>query len=648
MGDVYKNPSATNYDFAGWATRFNIKCADGRTIKQSAFDECNGKIVPIVFQHNHKDLDAVVGKGLLESRPEGMYMYGLLSHSADGQRAKTLVDEGVITALSIYANQLRESEGNVYHGNIREVSLVLAGANEGAYIEYPSIRHSDGSYTPDDESGDFYFYNNALEHSVFAKDILEPEVEPVIEHADEPKEEKTVADKKPEGKKKSLEDIIATMNEEQQAAFYQAMEYAVDHAADIKKQVDGDDDGDDKGGEAAEHSFDGGEEYMQYNPFEGAKGDGVLSYDAFMEERANIEHDIFDETNMRAAGTFKKSVALALAHGNYNIDNLTTSGDLEMFLPKDSSIRTQGVLQHDSYGVENIDYLFPEDHNLNREPMLIARDDEWVSVVLGGVAHVPFEKFRSMWADITEEDARARGYIKGNLKKEEVFKLLRRSTDACMFYKRQKLDRETIIRIKDFNIVAWLWKEMRKMLNEELARAIVFGDGRESTSPDKIQEDCIHPIISDDNFWCIKDTVSTSGQTVYEVADAMLETAVRAFEDYKGSGAPIMFMTYGQIADYRLMKDTQGYRLYKNVGEIADAFGVSRIVQIPTEVVPDNFGCLIVNLKDYTVGTNAGGEITSFDRFDMDYNQYSYLLEGRCSGMLTKPYSAIYITKTAN
>lgn len=644
MGDVYKNPSATNYDFAGWATRFNIKCADGRTIKQSAFDDCNGKIVPIVYQHNHKDLDAVVGKGLLESRKEGMYMYGLLSHSADGQKAKGLIEEGVVTALSIYANQLRESGGNVYHGNIREVSLVLAGANEGAYIEYPSIQHADGSYTPDDESGDFYFYNNALEHSVFTKDSLEPTVEPVIEHADEPKEEKPVAEKQTEGKK-SLDDIIATMNEEQQAAFYQALEYAVDHASEIKKQVDDDEDEDEDDGDEAEHDDFGGDEYMQYNPFEqGAGGQGVLSLDAFIETRQSLEHDIFDDTNLRAAGTFKKAVSMALAHGNYG-DEFKDQNDLTVFFPDNRTGRTGGVLQHDSYGVEHIDYLFPEDHNLNQEPMLIARDDEWVSVVLGGVSHVPFEKFRSLWADITEDEARARGYIKGNLKKEEVFKLMRRSTDACMFYKRQKLDRETIIRIKNFNIVAWLWKEMRKMLNEELARAIVFGDGRDATNPDKIDESSIHPIISDDNFWTIKKSVTVGQKTRYEVADAMLETAVRSYEDYKGSGAMTLFMTEGQLADYRLMKDNQGYRLYKNLSEIADAFGVSRIVRIPKEVVPANFGLLLLNLKDYTVGTNEGGEITSFDKFDMDYNQYSYLLEGRCSGMLTKPYSAIYVTK---
>jgi len=601
---------AFKYDFAGWATKYNIKCTDGRTIRHGAFSNCAGKKVPLVYQHNHNDITNVLGSVLLEGRPEGMYAYGAFNNTENAEAAREIVAHGDITALSIFANHLSEKSGNVYHGDIKEVSLVLAGANEGATIEFPIIQHSDGSYSYDFDADEAVISMSSIDGWLDDSGELTDEEEAAIMHADkeesdeeEEKEEKETPKQKGDGgqkKQRGLTEIIESLPEEDQATMYLALDYIAEHGSEIKsKMSEGD-------GEAA-HFDEGGN--MKYNVFEGMQGGqvGTLSHADF----EDLQNTVLTEAKRN--GKFKEAF---IAHAA-------------------------------EYGIESIDYLFPDATPINgTEPEFINYDQEWVKVVMQGVKRSPIARVKMQYADITEDEARAKGYMKGNRKKDEVFGLLRRSVGPCTVYKRNKLDRDDILDIKSFDVVNWLKREMRMKLDEEIARAILFSDGRDPLSEDKIKEDCIHPIVKEDDLFCIKYTVPT-GADVDATAKNVIRACNKARKSYRGSGNPIMFMSEDMLIDMLLLEDADGHDLYEDQSKLEKKMRVSRIVTIPEEIMPTDIYGLIVNLNDYTVGTDRGGEISTFEDFDIDFNQQKYLMEGRCSGTLTKPFSAIVLKKTS-
>lgn len=573
------------FDFSGWATKANLKCSDGRTIMKDAFKDNDGKQVPLVWNHQHNDPDNVLGHALLENRNEGVYAYCKFNDSESGKTAKLLVQHGDVNALSIYANQLKQHMSNVVHGNIREVSLVLAGANPGASID-SIIMHGEES----DEEGVIYTGETlSLSHSS----------EDELAHANEEnKEDKPMAEENKAGGEKTVADVFNTLTEEQKTVVYAMIGQALEDAG-----VSDDDD------EEINHS-EGGTDDMKTNVFDQTNetNEGVLSHDAMQ----TIIND------GKRYGSLKESF---LAH----------AGD---------------------YGIDNIDYLFPEAQTLNKTPEFIQREMGWVQKVMNGTHHTPFSRIKSVFADITEDEARARGYMKGKLKKEEVFSLLKRTTTPTTIYKKQKLDRDDVIDITDFDVVAWLKSEMRMMLDEEIARAILIGDGRLASSDDKINEANIRPIYNDEELYTIQTTVTVGANaTADEKAKAMIRAAIKARKDYRGSGTPTFFTTEDVLTDALLLEDTMGHRLYKNAGEVADAMRVKEIVTVPVMegMKGKNGGDLIgiiVNLTDYNVGADKGGAINMFDDFDIDYNQQKYLIETRCSGALTKPKSAIAIEMT--
>ena len=557
------------FDFSGWATKANLKCSDGRTIMKDAFKDNDGKSVPLVWNHQHNDPTNVLGHALLQNRDEGVYAYCTFNDSEAGKTGKLLVQHGDVCALSIWANQLKQNLNNVVHGNIREVSLVLAGANPGAFID-SIIMHGEES----DEDAIIYT----------GEDI-------VLSHGDD-KEDKKVeeTEKKIEtGKEETVADVFNTLSEKQKNVVYAIIGQALE-----------------EGEESDNEESEGGNE-MKHNVFDQTeeKNNDVLSHDAM---NAII-------SDGKRFGSLKESF---LAHA-------------------------------DEYGIKQIDYLFPEAKSLNNPPEFIKRETDWVSKVMNGVHRTPFSRIKSSFADITADEARAKGYIKGNLKKEEVFTLLKRSTTPTTIYKKQKLDRDDIIDITDFDVVAWLKSEMRMMLNEEIARAILIGDGRLSSSDDKINEQNIRPIASDAELYSVRVPVSVaSSATTDDKAKAMIRAAVKARKEYKGSGNPTFFTTEDWLTDALLLEDTMGHRLYKNESDVAAAMRVSNIVTVPVMegAKGPNGGDLIgiiVNLNDYNVGADKGGAINMFDDFDIDYNQQKYLIETRCSGALTKPYSALVL-----
>ena len=571
------------YEFSGWATKANLKCSDGRTIMKDAFKENDGKQVPLVWNHQHDDPDNVLGHALLENRDEGVYAYCKFNESESGKTAKLLVQHGDVNALSIYATQLKQNMNNVLHGNIREVSIVLAGANPGASID-SIIMHGEES---DEEAIIYTGEELALSHADSSKrkdDNKEPD-----------KKEDKIEEKKTDDEK-TVGDVIDSMTEEQQNVMYALIAQALEEK----------DDKDNKDSE-------GGNENMKHNVFDqDEKKENVLSH-------SDMETIISDA---KRYGSLKESF---LAHAQ-------------------------------DYGIKNIDYLFTEANSLNTTPEFIKREMGWVQKVMSGVHHTPFSRIKSMFADITEDDARARGYIKGKLKKEEVFSLLKRTTTPTTIYKKQKLDRDDVIDITDFDVVAWLKSEMRMMLDEEIARAILVGDGRLSSSDDKINEQNIRPIWTDADLYTIKSVVNVAANaTPAELAEEFIDQSVRAMKNYKGSGSPVCFTTDDMITECLLLKDANGRRIYKDVNEIATAMRVSSIVSVPVmEGLTRTSGsdtftlkAIIVNLNDYNVGADKGGAVNMFDDFDIDYNQQKYLIETRCSGALIKPYSAIALeTKT--
>lgn len=596
----------TGYDFCGWATRNDIRCTDGRTIKRDAFAHQDGVKVPIVWGHDHDSPDKVIGHGFLENRNEGVYIYGYLNNGPLGRAAKEDIEHGDITNLSIWANHLTQKGGDVIHGSIKEVSLVLSGANIGATIEYPIVAHGD-DYSEDYSEAFIYLGDEyVIKHSDEDDEPLEDKnsSEEVIAHEDEKGGEKMP------NNEKTIKEIFDEMTEEQKQVVY----YLVGAAKEGLDEEDKDED-------EVEHSDYEGDDSMKFNAFD---MQGTKSAPA-----GYISHDDMNQIlkDAKTCGSLKEAVENHMDHG---------------------------VLQHADdeptrYGVEPIDYLFPEARNLNTPPEFIQRDTGWVSEVMSGVHKTPFSRIKSMFANITEDEARALGYIKGHYKKEEVFTLLKRTTSPQTIYKKQKFDRDDLIDITDFDMIAWIKREMRMMLDEELARAYLIGDGRLSSSDDKISEAHIRPIVSDDDLFSIKVKVTpAAGADDNAKAKAIVRTIIKARKNYKGSGNPTFFTTEDVLTDLLLIEDTTGRVIYDSMAKLESALRVSKIVTVPVmEGVTGPQGGplvgIIVNLKDYNVGADRGGEVNMFDDFDIDYNRQKYLIETRCSGALIKPFSAIVI-----
>ena len=622
------------FDFGGWATRANLLCSDGRIIRENAFEECDGKKVPLVWNHQHNDPDAVLGHALLENRGDGVYAYCTFNDTQAGQNAKLLVQHGDVDQLSIYANKLKQQGRDVIHGVIREVSLVLAGANSGAKID-SVVMHSDDTY----EEG--YIYTGEF------LDDVDP-----IEHADSEKkgepemgEGETKKQKAADNSEKTVADVFDTLTDEQKTVVYaiigQALEEASSGASDGASEK-----------EEIKHSKEGSE---PTNDDEKTVAD---VFDTLTDEQKTVVYAIIgqaledndeDEVEEDEGGNddmkhnvFDKETA--------NDEVLSHSEMLEIMEDaKRGGSLADAVLQH---GIEHIDYLFPDAKTMDTTPGFIKRDDTWVGDVMNGVHKTPFSRIKSIFADITEADARAKGYIKGNLKTEELFTLLKRTTTPTTIYKKQKLDRDDVIDITDFDVVAWLKTEMRMMLNEEIARAILVGDGRSSSSNDKINEQNVRPIWTDDDVYTVKAAINvTSSTSDDEKAKGFIKACKKSRKDYKGSGNPVMFMSEDMLTDCLLLEDTNQRVIYDTVDKLATALRVSKIVTVPvmdglTRVVGSNTHTLAgiyVNLTDYNVGADKGGAVNMFDDFDIDYNQMKYLIETRCSGALTKPYSAVAI-----
>lgn len=577
-----------NYDCRGWATKFGVLCGDGRTIMPGAFREQDGQEVPLVWNHQHNDAKNVLGHALLKAEPEGMRAYVTFNDTDQGRNAKALVKNRDITSFSIWANGLQyagdKSRGNVAHGIIRELSLVLAGANPEAHID-EVLAHGEASV---DEG---VIYNNAGD-----MEYDSGEFDDTLEHSDDKKEEPEMA-----------EETKKTENEETVKDVYNSM-------SDKQKQV---------------------VDYMVSM----ALNEGKKTEDT--EEETEVKHNIFDKETERTEDVLSHDAMTTII-------NDAKKGRLTL---KEA---TEDYLEHSEgdYGIKQIDQLFPNYKELNTPPKFIDRDQSWVSVVMNGVKHVPFSRVKTSFADITADEARAKGYTKGKKKIEEVFTLLKRTTDPQTVYKKQKFDRDDIIDITDFDVVAWVKGEMRGKLDEELARAFLIGDGRSSAADDKIQETHIRPIWTDDDLFTVKREV-TVGTTEGETASNLIDDTIRARKEYKGSGNPTLFTSEDVLAEMLLLKDKNGVRLYKSVDELATAMRVAKIVTIPqfenlTREVSaggkkDTFTlkAIMVNLADYTVGADKGGAVSMFEDFDIDYNQEKYLIETRCSAALTVPKSAI-------
>lgn len=564
----------SNYDFAGWATRNNVKCSDGRVILQNAFQGNNGAIVPLVWNHQHDNPDCVLGQALLENRPEGVYAYCRFNGTESGNTAKELVEHGDVSSLSIFANQLKEQGSNVLHGNIREVSLVLAGANPKAYIE-DVFAHSD-----DEEEDGIRIYMGEPLTSLSHSDTQT--------ESDEKQSDDTKDDDETVG------DVFNSLTEKQKKVFYFMLAKAMN-----EEKADGEDD---------------------------------ENKDTNNKEENTVKHNVFDQTTDETNGG-------TLSHDAMNaiIKDTKRFGTMK-----------ESYLQHaDEYGIENIEYLFPEAHNLNETPEFIKRDTGWVSKVMSGVHHSPFSRIKSMFANITEDQARAKGYIKGNLKKDEVFSLLKRTTTPTTVYKKQKIDKDDWDDITDFNVVSWLKTEMRMMLDEELARAYLLGDGRSTSDDDKINEQNIRPVAKDEALFTIQKAVNvTSNATDDDKAKAFIKAVIRSRKEYKGSGNPTLYTTEDMLTTCLLLTDTTGRDIYEDVNQLCKKLRVKEIVTVPVmEGVKAKDGndmlAILVNMNDYNVGADKGGSVNMFDDFDIDYNQQKFLMETRCSGALTKPYSAI-------
>lgn len=585
-----------DYDCSGWATKANVRCYDGLVIAQDAFKECSGKVVPMVYNHDHANVDNVIGHCLLENRPGGVYCYAKFNDTDTGKTARQCVESGDLSAFSIFANGLKKVGSTVKHGFIREVSLVLAGCNPGALIDEVVKHSADEDY----EGGEAFIYNEdglSLTHG------MDPEGNPLedLTHSADSgdavtddkvtQEEAKMADEKNMNKEETVEDVFNTLTEKQKNVVYAIIGSVMPSEKD--------DDG---------------------------------------EEDDTVKQNVFD----------KDTNATVLKHSIEEINNVVKTAKSHGTMK--AAFEDAGMDSDElAHSIDNIDWLFPEDHLLDTTPCIIDKPDDWVSVVMGAVHHIPFSRFKSMFADLTEEDARAKGYIKGNFKKEEVFGLLRRSTSPTTVYKKQKLDRDDVIDITSFDVVAWLKQEMRLKLNRELALAYLLGDGRLAASEDKIDENCIRPVFNDSDLFTIKVQCKTTGlTTVEDKYKALIKQILRSRKEYRGSGTPTLFTTEDALTEMLLLEDGIGHPLYADEAALARKLRVKNIVTIPEMegrkgAKGGDLVCLIVNLADYTVGADKGGAVSMFDDFDIDFNAQKYLIETRCSGALTTPFSAMAV-----
>nr|DAP46036.1 MAG TPA: major capsid protein [Caudoviricetes sp.] len=576
-----------NYDFSGWATKNDLECMDGRTIRKDAFKDQDGTEVPLVWNHQHNDVENVLGHAILENRENGVYAYCSFNNTQKAQAAKEQVVHGDVKSLSIWANRLQEVGKDVTHGVIREVSLVLAGANPGAYVDYV-IAH--GEDEPEALEA-CYYEPIELFHSDDAKKEDEKKEAKKSESSNETDEKKTNS--------KTVKEIIETMNEEQKDALY----------AIVGNLVEDEEDDDDKND----------------------KKEG--------EDEVKMKHNLFDNETMENENVLSHDAMKTIIADGKRYGSLRDS-----------------FLEHSAeYGIDQIEYLFPDAKNLNTPPEFIKRDTDWVQKVMSGTHHTPFSRIKSVFADITEEEARAKGYIKGKLKREEVFSLLKRTTTPTTIYKKQKMDRDDVVDITDFDVISWLKSEMRLMLDEEIARAILIGDGRLASSDDKINEQNVRPIYKDEELFTIRAKISlSSNATDDDKAKAFIKTIIKERKNYKGSGNPSLFATEDIITSCLLLEDTTGRTIYNSINELATKLRVKEIitVEVMEGVSREDSGKtydlmgIMVNPNDYNVGADKGGAINMFDDFDIDYNQQKYLIETRISGALTKPYSAMVIEST--
>lgn len=590
---------AIDYDCSGWATKANTRCYDGLTIAPDAFKECDGKTVPMVYNHDHSSVDNVIGHCLLKNRPQGVYCYAKFNDTDTGRTAKACVENGDLNAFSIYANGLQKVGKTVKHGFIREVSLVLAGCNPGALIDEVVKHSADEDY----DEGEAFIYNDeglSLTHG------MDPDGNPLedLTHSADSgnavtddkatQEEAKMADEKNMSKEETVADVFNTLTEKQKNVVYAIIGSAM----------------------ASEKDDDG-------------------------KEDTTVKQNVFDHD------TTETVLKHSIGDINAIIKGAKSSGTMKAAF--ENSDITGEELAYLSHGIDNVEWLFPDDKVLDNPPRIIDKDQTWVGKVMSAVHHIPFSRFKSMFADLTEEDARAKGYIKGNFKKEQVFGLLRRSTSPTTIYKKQKMDRDDVIDITSFDVIAWLKSEMRQKLNEEIARAILIGDGRPAASEDKVDENCIRPVFNDADLFTVKVQVSTTGLTAVEDKyKAAIKSILRARKEYKGAGSPTLFTTEDALTEMLLLEDTIGHALYADETALARKLRVSNIMTVPQmegmkgAKGGDLFG-IIVNLSDYTVGADKGGAVSMFDDFDIDFNAMKYLIETRCSGALTTPYSAIAV-----
>lgn len=589
----------TNYDFSGWATRNDVKCSDGRTIRENAFKHHDGQSVPLVWSHNHKDANNVLGHAVLENRKEGVYAFGFFNDTEQGQNAKTLVAHKDITSLSIYANQLKQSDKkDVTHGVIREVSLVLAGANPGAYIDTVMV-HEDSDteeatiFNPSEELALAHTDEQESKDEESKKDLdhkddsgKDEESEKNLEHKD--KDSKDEKEKK-EMAEKTVKDVVDSMSEEQKNVMYALIGEALEN--NKMEQSDKTDQGDET--EMKHNVFDGDQEEIQTD---------VLSHDEMLEIVSDAK--------------------------------------------RDGSLR-EAFLKH---GIENIDNLFPEVQSVNKTPEMIAREMSWVGHVMSRVKKSPFSRVKSTAANLTADAARARGYVKGSQKVEEVIASLKRTTTPTTVYKFQKMDRDDVIDITDFDVVAWLKKEMRMMLDEEIARAILVGDGRLVSDDSHINATHVRPILGDDTTYTVKRIIEGEGVTDPDLAKAFIVDIIRARKSYKGSGNPTLYTTEDMLTEMLLIQDAQGRDIYDSVEKLKTKLRVANIVTVePMENIVRTDGVtndwtlagILVNLVDYNVGADKGGNVNFFEDFDLNFNKHEYLIESRFSGALVKPYSAV-------
>lgn len=620
------------YDFSGWATRNNLRCSDGRIIMRDAFRDNDGMTVPLVWNHQHNDPNNVLGHALLENRPEGVYAYCKFNDTESGKNAKLIVEHGDVAALSIYANKLKQQGANVLHGAIREVSLVLAGANPGAFID-SVFAHSDD---PDDEAA-----------IIYSGEPLE------FAHADSKKTE----DESDSDKEETVGDVFNTLNDKQKAVVYAMIGEALrEGGAKDKKEDEEPEKEDEEPEKEVKHSDneEGDETDMAGNNKTVQDVLDTMDEEQMAVLRALVGEALRDGASYADENGGGDSVKHNVFDDEYEeFDNVLSHSDMEEIFAEARRPGGNGSLKDAflAHGIDNIDYLFPDDRNVTDTPTFIKRETSWVSKVMNGVHHTPFSRIRSLFADITADEARAKGYIKGNMKKDEVFSLLKRSTTPTTVYKKQKIDRDDYVDITDFDVVAWMKKEMRDMLDEELARAFLFGDGRLSSSEDKINEMNIRPIWKDADLFTVKYPVNVAANATDDSkAKSFIKACIKSRKLYKGTGQPTLYITEDLLTAMLLIEDTTGRLIYDSVDKLATLLRVKEIITVPVMEGLRRYDAqnneltlagLYVNLDDYNVGADKGGSVNMFDDFDIDFNAMKYLIETRCSGALTVPFSAV-------